>query len=610
MKYLAFLLLALSAPAQAKAEVRFHFGDDTRWANPSFDDSSWPLVRPGVQTLPDFHSDGYSWFRYRLPIPASGEPLALRVVAREFPGQLYVNGKELGGWGTFPPAVTHPAGIRRISFVLPQGAAQPGGTLSVAMRVWIPFVIRAPQDAGFWLGFAPSLEVGPREQMELRNALADATARSRAVPMLYLNLTILLYGLAVYLFGRALKSPSEVLLFAMVLIFFALQAGEYLVTFFPAWDRFPYFWWDRLCNFAAAVSFYCFCWRLFRLRWRYLTPFVLAWAAIELTFLAANRASTMSLTVELFAYWRWAELASDGGIILIAAWLFLRGVYSRPVMLTIALSFASFVATIWRVIPYEAVVGGVEIDIQTIVFLGVVISMSWLLLGRAWRTWREQQGLSAEFEAAREMQESLVQRLPATPGFAVDAAYRPASQVGGDFYRVFPAGNGAILVVVGDVSGKGLKAAMTVSGLVCAMETIETRMPGPFLVKLNHAAKAHLKSGFVTCCAALMEPNGEVRIANAGHLAPYADGREVEVEAGLPLGVVPDVEYPETAATGDRFTFLSDGVLEAANSAHELFGFDRSREISTQPAAAIAQAAQTWGQNDDITVVTVSRRDQ
>jgi serine phosphatase RsbU (regulator of sigma subunit) len=205
------------------------------------------------------------------------------------------------------------------------------------------------------------------------------------------------------------------------------------------------------------------------------------------------------------------------------------------------------------------------------------------------------------------MQESLVQRLPATPGFAVDAAYRPASQVGGDFYRIFPAGEGAILVVVGDVSGKGLKAAMTVSGLVCAMETIETRMPGPFLVKLNHAAKSHLKSGFVTCCAALMKPNGEVRIANAGHLAPYADGCEVNVEAGLPLGIAADVEYPESMAEGDRFTFLSDGVLEAANATHELFGFARSREVSIQPAATIAQTAQTWGQNDDITVVTVRR---
>jgi serine phosphatase RsbU (regulator of sigma subunit) len=104
-----------------------------------------------------------------------------------------------------------------------------------------------------------------------------------------------------------------------------------------------------------------------------------------------------------------------------------------------------------------------------------------------------------------------------------------------------------------------------------------------------------------------MLPNGEVRIANAGHLAPYSDGREVEVEAGLPLGVVADVEYPESLTTGDRFTFLSDGVLEAANAAHELFGFERSRQISIQPAAAIAQAAQTWGQNDDITVVTVRR---
>jgi serine phosphatase RsbU (regulator of sigma subunit) len=148
---------------------------------------------------------------------------------------------------------------------------------------------------------------------------------------------------------------------------------------------------------------------------------------------------------------------------------------------------------------------------------------------------------------------------------------------------------------------------MTVSVLFGAMESVETREPGLFLTKLNRAAAAYLQSGFVTCCAALIRPGGEAVIANAGHLPPYVDGREWEGEAGLPLGLVAEVSYDETGTRGDRFTFVSDGVVEAENASRELLGFDRTREISTKPAADIAEAARVWGQNDDITVVTVRR---
>jgi serine phosphatase RsbU (regulator of sigma subunit) len=86
------------------------------------------------------------------------------------------------------------------------------------------------------------------------------------------------------------------------------------------------------------------------------------------------------------------------------------------------------------------------------------------------------------------------------------------------------------------------------------------------------------------------------------------DGREVAVEAGLPLGIVAEAEYFESTARGENITLVSDGVVEAENAQRELFGFDRTREISTQPAREIAEAAKVWGQTDDITVVTVRRR--
>ena len=97
-------------------------------------------------------------------------------------------------------------------------------------------------------------------------------------------------------------------------------------------------------------------------------------------------------------------------------------------------------------------------------------------------------------------------------------------------------------------------------------------------------------------------PDERVRLANAGHLAPYAGGKEVLVESGLPLGVAPAIAYAETETwllEGQQMAFVSDGVV--------LFGFEHTREISSKPAQEIAEAAKAWGQNDDITVVTVRR---
>jgi serine phosphatase RsbU (regulator of sigma subunit) len=102
--------------------------------------------------------------------------------------------------------------------------------------------------------------------------------------------------------------------------------------------------------------------------------------------------------------------------------------------------------------------------------------------------------------------------------------------------------------------------------------------------------------------------DGGVIIANAGHLAPYRNGEEVCLDDGLPLGLADDFEYGETTiqlAAGDRLTMMSDGVVEAQNAARELFGFERTRAISRESAEEIAGVAQRFGQEDDITVMTL-----
>jgi hypothetical protein len=219
--------------------------------------------------------------------------------------------------------------------------------------------------------------------------------------------------------------------------------------------------------------------------------------------------------------------------------------------------------------------------------------------------------LDGEMEAARQVQQVLLpDELDQCPGFAVKCIYRPAAEVGGDFFQQVSDGKGGLLIVVGDVSGKGLPAAMLVSVLVGAIraEASHDTDPARMLRSLNDRMFGRSHGGFTTSLAAHVSSDGRLTLANAGHLPPYLNGREIGVPGSLPLGIVakPDYESSSVELTpGDRLTFLSDGVVEAQSNSGEMFGFERAREISVKPAEDISLAAQDWGQMDDITVVTV-----
>jgi serine phosphatase RsbU (regulator of sigma subunit) len=133
--------------------------------------------------------------------------------------------------------------------------------------------------------------------------------------------------------------------------------------------------------------------------------------------------------------------------------------------------------------------------------------------------------------------------------------------------------------------------------------------PSQILSRLNYQLANSPDGGFVTCLCARIASGGLLTLANAGHLAPYRNGDECQLDAGLPLGIVAGAEYTETTLQlepGDSLTFLSDGVVEAQADSGELFGFDRTRTLSNQSAPHIAAAAQKFGQRDDITVLTVA----
>jgi serine phosphatase RsbU (regulator of sigma subunit) len=227
---------------------------------------------------------------------------------------------------------------------------------------------------------------------------------------------------------------------------------------------------------------------------------------------------------------------------------------------------------------------------------------------------RRQGAMEQEFRSARELQQVLIpEALPSLPGFSLTSAYLPAHEVGGDFFQLIPMEvDGSTLVVLGDVSGKGLKAAMTGALAIGALRTLadENLSPGALLSRLNRQMLNTQESGFITCICVRMSLQGSVTVANAGHLSPYRGGEEIEVDSGLPLGLAADAEYAEThleLAPGDTLTLLSDGVVEAMNPEHQLLGFERVRAMSGESAHDIAAAAQVFGQEDDITVLTVRR---
>jgi serine phosphatase RsbU (regulator of sigma subunit) len=153
---------------------------------------------------------------------------------------------------------------------------------------------------------------------------------------------------------------------------------------------------------------------------------------------------------------------------------------------------------------------------------------------------------------------------------------------------------------------------MTVSLLVGTVRTLSefTTSPGEILAGMNVRMLSRTGGGFTTCLIMRVEPNGRCIVANAGHLAPYLNGQETEVTAGLPLGLHAGTVYPETTLrldVGQQLTLLTDGVVEARTRGGELLGFDRTAALASKSAEAIAQSAQDFGQEDDITVLTVKR---
>ncbi len=259
--------------------------------------------------------------------------------------------------------------------------------------------------------------------------------------------------------------------------------------------------------------------------------------------------------------------------------------------------------------PLTIQAGPIPIHFASIAdFTGLLVIVL-IIFVRFLRIEHDRERAKGELAAARSVQELMIPREKVeTPGYEVDSVYNPAAEVGGDFFYVEPVNDSGLLVVIGDVAGKGLKAAMNVSMIMGALRRIPEKRPAKILESLNRVLSG--TESLTTCQAVWFGSDGELVMASAGHLHPYLNTQEILLPGGLPLGAVPDVTYDEVSLylhPGDRILLLSDGVVEARQPTGELFGFERVHNLSNQSAFYIADAAREFGQEDDITVLTVRR---
>jgi phosphoserine phosphatase RsbU/P len=256
--------------------------------------------------------------------------------------------------------------------------------------------------------------------------------------------------------------------------------------------------------------------------------------------------------------------------------------------------------------------------LQTLADTALLLAIIYAVYRYSKDTLRRQGEMEAEFKSAREVQQVLIpEALPPLAGYAVTSAYKPANEVGGDFFQIIPLSGDekdSALVVLGDVSGKGLKAALAVSLIVGTVRTLAeaTSSPTGILNALNRRLHGRLRGGFATCFVLKLTSDGKCAMANAGHLPPFFNTLEVALGGALPLGIVQDADYEEYTAelqVGDHIVLYTDGLLEARTRSGELFGFKRlSKLVEHRPnAEQMTAVAQEFGQEDDITVVTITR---
>jgi hypothetical protein len=619
---------------------RFHTGDDPDgklgWANPGFDDSKWQLLHADESLNAQSHPGdrGMSWYRFQIVLPANRPHLALYI-----PGigyctsyQVFADGRLIGQLGGLPPhervywadcSFTETSTLGQV-MPIPAGSASGNGSVVIAIRVW------RWRD---WASINPAFEafrIGEtrliNQQRQLRwHYLFWSNSAYNALLLGYLMAA--LAGLGLFLLR---PGEDEYLWFAAVELLNA--TGGALIEypgFHPVWfqgfealhglhlfleavclsmffvtllkEKRGLLFWSLICSglFCALMFVPLVMQWMNAVVWIpviYLSAIPFIVCQILLLSLAARRGN-LDARLLLGPFSLQYGVALGGGL--------LDGIqafgYGGSSVTVLAEKFDSLFQ--W---PFP-------ISVPNIADFLCQISILAILVLRFARTRRDEERFKSEIEAARTVQQVLIpEEIPTIPGLALECVYRPAGQVGGDFFQILPTPNNGALIVIGDVSGKGMPAAMAVSLLVGTVRTLAhyTQSPAEILTAMNLRMLGRSKDGFTTCLVLRLYHDGAATISNAGHLAPYQGSNELAIESGLPLGLSAEAKYTESSfhlGAGEELTLETDGVAEARSKNGELFGFERTASIAILSAQHIAATAQAFGQQDDITVLKIRR---
>ena len=289
----------------------------------------------------------------------------------------------------------------------------------------------------------------------------------------------------------------------------------------------------------------------------------------------------------------------------------------------------------------ERAVGGVlaQLFVSRVVLVFVLLTTSYVVAAALRQVRRLEQRerehmqlaferLSAEVQIAREIQTALLPKaVQAPPGWEVEAFYQPAADIGGDFYDIIYLPDGRRGLLIGDVTGHGVGAALLMAATMGTLRAEAPRSvsPGEVLRRANEKLCEEIpEKSFVTCLYAILEPSsGRLIFANAGHPVPYILTNGVVVEAkarGMPLGIMPESQYEEkelTLGAGDRVLFYTDGITEASKDG-QMFGCPRLKLLVGEGLGgrllirSLMQRLQQFtapelAQEDDITILTLGR---
>jgi hypothetical protein len=638
----------LRKPADLDSPWLIHAGDDPAYARPDFDDSQWTLFNPHKQLTSVITQSRPEvvWYRLRVKVSPdqlgpeqdrselilgrqrvkvapdqSGLALREQLISSAF--EIYVNGERLVASGRMAPYEGYTANARILAPIPDRLLAT--GTLLIAMRVHLSKFDWSGQNPGF---YASNLTIGQQSTLYRDGWLT--VIGENLMDWLDHLLTVCLGLVALVLFS-AQRRNKEYLWIAAAGLLTLLELPQPVISEFT---NIPLHWQIlaallRLFTpYVLAGVYFSFVHQRLGWRWRIFlifTGIMNAYSGLQgILFTVPPTLQAFSnlplvvlfsviLPIVLAIHWRRGN--REAGILLIPIVLFSLYIYAEisfGVLFQIP-GWHDFALRGLNLIDrYPA--GPISLSLNSFSGILSTVSLALIMLLRSTRMSRRQAILEGELAAAQQVQQVLLpEQTEAVPGFAVETVYEPAQQVGGDFFQILPDGEGGLIAVVGDVAGKGLPAAMLVSVLVGAIRGVAeyTSDPAELLASLNERLVGRGGGSFSTALVAHIAVGGQVTIANAGHLPPYLDGREVELPGALPLGVMNGAVYVTSEfylAPGSRLTFYSDGVVEAQNQQGELFGFERAEAISIQPAAAIVKAAKQFGQEDDITVVTVVRQ--